>query len=80
MVLDMAYHLHNQGYNVQVDMFQRHFMGMDKMAWLDDKVENVSNIQLCSFVIVKDFDSMISQFSDYIASWQTYAWADKHVQ
>ncbi|XP_078585674.1 E3 ubiquitin ligase TRAF3IP2-like isoform X1 [Branchiostoma floridae x Branchiostoma japonicum] len=57
MVLDMAYHLHNQGYNVQVDMFQRHFMGMDKMAWLDDKVENSDFILVvCSPKYRRDVD------------------------
>ncbi|CAH1258949.1 TRAF3IP2 [Branchiostoma lanceolatum] len=48
-VLKMAYLLSGQGYVVDVDKFQRHFAAMDKIGWLEDKVENVSEIQSCHF-------------------------------
>ncbi|XP_066278681.1 E3 ubiquitin ligase TRAF3IP2-like [Branchiostoma lanceolatum] len=56
-VLKMAYLLSDQGYVVDVDKFQRHFAAMDKIGWLEDKVENSDFIiVVCSKKYRRDVD------------------------
>ncbi|XP_078585635.1 uncharacterized protein LOC144867487 [Branchiostoma floridae x Branchiostoma japonicum] len=48
-VLDMAKKLFREGFFVEVDMFERHFAGMDKMGWLDGRIKGAAFvIIICS--------------------------------
>ncbi|XP_019622085.1 PREDICTED: uncharacterized protein LOC109468270 [Branchiostoma belcheri] len=48
-VLDMAKKLFAEGFFVEVDMFARHFAGIDKMGWLDNRIKKAAFvIIICS--------------------------------
>ncbi|XP_066278682.1 uncharacterized protein [Branchiostoma lanceolatum] len=48
-VLDMAKKLFAEGFFVEVDMFARHFAGIDKMGWLDGRIKKAAFvIIICS--------------------------------